>query len=475
MTRGPRRRHPAAKPRPSPEAQPTSGPVAGGARPLPSGSAFIRERKSEDRPGGSRQLPGRTPVSADARFSAAPKMMPAVSPLPPAPASATPPKAAPTTTNPQVRPPRLALASSSTPVEVSSFNCQALAKVEPQALGVTYWFDAAPDGAHYSVRVHISGRLRGQPEPGQSQTFTALATVADVVPGSGRIAVTTRILNLQHGIWDVTATPVEPAPKDSPADWMPVTDPRLPNGTASGTTTFGRLVAVLAPGARLGAWPALVGTGTILALTIQGLLAPHLGLPVQLLLPLSLLACILGLLGAKTYFLATHPAERRNLLTPGMSIQGFVLVAVATLSGGALLLGLSPGAVLDTTAPGLLLGMMVGRLGCLLGGCCAGRPTSSRWGVWSSDRRLGVRRVPVQLLESSLAGVIGALAFAAVFLLEANSGGLVFVAGIAAYTAGRQLLFPLRGIPRTTTYGPKVMLGSASLVALAATAALLLQ
>ena len=140
-----------------------------------------------------------------------------------------------------------------------------------------------------------------------------------------------------------------------------------------------------------------------------------------------------------------------------------------------MLLGLSPGPVLDVTAPGLLLGMMVGRFGCLLGGCCAGRPTSSRWGVWSSDRSVGVRRVPVQLFESSLAGVVAALAFFEVILFGTSAGGLVFVAGIAVYTGGRQLLFPLRGIPRTTAHGPKVMLGSASLVALAATAVLFLR
>ena len=360
-------------------------------------------------------------------------------------------------------------------MEVNSFTCRSLEEVEPQALGVTYWFDAAPDGAPYSVTVHISGRLHGQPAPGEGETFTVFATVDVVVPGSGRIAVTTRIPDLQHGTWDVTATPVRPAKEGDPATWMPVTDSRLASGTASGTTAFGPVVRVRAPGVRLGAWPALVGTGTVLALVVQSLLAARLGLPLQRLLPLSLVACILGLLGAKTYYLATHPGERRSFLTPGMSIQGFVLVAVATLLGGSLLLGLSPGPVLDTTAPGLLLGMMVGRFGCLLGGCCAGRPTSSRWGVWSSDRRLGVRRVPVQLLESSLAGVVGALALSAVILFGTGAGGLVFVAGIAAYTAGRQLLFPLRGIPRATAHGPILMLASASLVSLAATVALFLR
>jgi phosphatidylglycerol---prolipoprotein diacylglyceryl transferase len=137
-------------------------------------------------------------------------------------------------------------------------------------------------------------------------------------------------------------------------------------------------------------------------------LAARLGLPLQRLLPLSLVACVLGLFGAKAQ---TVPAS----------------------------------------APGLLLGVTVGRFGCLLGGCCAGRPTCSRWGIWSSNRRLGVRRVPVQLLEASFAGVLGALALAVVLLFGASAGGLVFVAGIAAYTAGRQLLFPLRDIPRATT------------------------
>ena len=72
-------------------------------------------------------------------------------------------------------------------------------------------------------------------------------------------------------------------------------------------------------------------------------------------------------------------------------------------------------------------------------------------------------------------GSSAALAFFGVILVGTSAGGLVFVAGFAAYTAGRQLLFPLRGIPRTTAHGPKVMLGSASLVSLAATVVLFLR
>lgn len=356
---------------------------------------------------------------------------------------------------------------------MSSFSWPGLQDVEPQALGVSYWFAAAPDGDPYSVTVHISGRLDGEAPAGQRDTFAVLATVDDVVPGSGRIAVTTRVADLPPGTWDVTATPVQRAPEGSPAPWVPADDPRLPSGTATGTTAFRPAIDVRAPGVRLGAWPVLVGTGAVLALALQSLLASGLGLPVRSLLPLSLVACVLGLLGAKGYYLASHPRARRSLLTPGMSVQGFVIVAVATLLAGSILLDLRWGAVLDATAPGLLLGMTVGRLGCLLGGCCAGRPTSSRWGVWSSDRRLGVRRIPVQLLESALAGVVATLALLAVLQLRTGGSGLVFVASLAVYVAGRQLLFPLRDIPRATAHGRTITLISASLVAVGSVTGLL--
>jgi hypothetical protein len=152
----------AATRRPSPAAQPHAGPEAGGERPQPSGSAFIRKSSpaTAGRPSGGaspsipprggrearrpsrdgRQSPRRhcSPLRLKSR-----RMCHLGRRIP----HLRPPRAAPTTTLPRVRPPRLALRSGSTPVEVSSFTCRGLQDVEPQALGVTYWFDAAPDGA----------------------------------------------------------------------------------------------------------------------------------------------------------------------------------------------------------------------------------------------------------------------------------------------------------------------------------------
>jgi len=106
--------------------------------------------------------------------------------------------------------------------------------------------------------------------------------------------------------------------------------------------------------------------------------------------------------------------------------------------------------------------MAIGRFGCFFGGCCAGRPTASWWGLWSSDRRLGVRRIPVQLLESALAGVLGLVVLLAVVSATPPVGGVVFVAAIAAYTFGRQV-FPMRSIARTTTHGRTITMVAAGL------------
>jgi phosphatidylglycerol:prolipoprotein diacylglycerol transferase len=209
---------------------------------------------------------------------------------------------------------------------------------------------------------------------------------------------------------------------------------------------------------RIGAWPLLVAAGAVVALLTQRFLADRVGLhPVQLLL-VSLLACLLGVAGAKAYYLATHPAERRNILTAGMSIQGFVLAAVATLLGGSFILGLPIGQVLDVSAPALLAGMAVGRVGCLLGGCCSGRPTTSRWGIWSSDRRLGTVRIPVQLMESAATAVVAVATAAANLVSDGRPAGVIFTTGVGVYVAVRQVLFPLRVLPRATAFGRPVSL-----------------
>lgn len=355
-------------------------------------------------------------------------------------------------------------------LEVMSFGCNTLNGADPQGLGLTYWFDAAADGEPYPVTVRFIGQHSesSQDQPSGNHTFDVQTTVHHVIPGSGRIAVTARVLDVAPGEWQVTATPVSsPARQDSGPVAVPTQQLALPHGSATGTTTFAPIARVRAPGVRLGAWPAFVGVGTLVALITQDLLAGHYRLPALPLLVISIVAALLGIIGAKLYYYAGHRDEKGGLLLAGMSIQGFALVAIATILLGSFLFDLPIGRVLDVTAPGLLFGMSIGRPGCFFGGCCAGVPTASRWGLWSSDRAVGVRRIPVQLIESATSGTVAVAAMLAVLLTYPAVGGLIFVGAIAANTFIRQLLFPLREIQRATAHGRTLTMAVTALVMVA--------
>ena len=380
----------------------------------------------------------------------------------------------------QVCLPRRVAEIGTSPLHVTALRCEPVADMEPQALGLTYFFDAAGEGEPYPVTIRFTGRrvgAKGKLRP--RDTFSVTETVEHVVPGSGRLAVTVRVVDIAPGEWQVTATPVSGTRSEAGSSRSAMgRQPRLPVATASGTTGYARVIQVRAAGAHLGAWPSLVGLGVAVGLATQVLLATHVHLDATRIVALSLAASLVGLVGAKFYYLAGHylmrrflPAHRNDerpaVVTAGLCIQGFVAGAVVTLVVGALVTGISAGALLDVTVPGLFLGMTIGRFGCFFGGCCVGRPTASRFGLWSSDQRLGVRRIPTQLLESSLALCIAIPATLAMWATTPQPRGVVFVGTIAAYTLGRQLLFPLRDNPRKTAHGRRLAIALTGLVVLA--------
>jgi len=349
----------------------------------------------------------------------------------------------------------------------TSFGCEPLAEIEPQALGLTYWFEASPAGEPYPVTIRFTGRRVGvDGSPGHADRFSVLETVESVLPGSGRIAITTRVYGVAAGRWQVSAAPIKHARRRSrgAARGESRRQATLPSASSSATSGWAPVIGVRAPGARLGAWPALVGLGVIVAFAVQALLAARAGMDLAQVSVVSLVASLAGLGGAKVYYLVLHRGEPRGLLVTGMCLQGFVLGAIGTVIVEALLLGIPSGRLLDLTTPGLLFAMAIGRVGCFLGGCCAGRPTASRWGLWSSDRRLATRRIPTQLLESALAGSLGVAALSAAWVTTPHPAGILFVGAITTYTLGRQLLLPLRDLPRKTVRGRTVAIVAAGVI-----------
>lgn len=330
----------------------------------------------------------------------------------------------------------------------------ALADLGPQSLGVSYWF-TAPDGhAPHRVDVQFTGHrlgVTGARSPADDFVVTVAAT--DVAPGGGPIALTQRVTGVTPGRWSVTADAhATPSGGDRAAAI------RLPSATGIGRSVYVPIAAFRAPGVVLGAWPMMVSLGFALGLLVQGLLARVHGLSGGRVLLLALLAGLLGLFGAKAYYRLTHLHEGPTPWLAGLSVQGFVLVSTAVFVLGGWWWGIPVGHLLDASIPALLVGQAVGRLGCLLAGCCVGRPTTRHWAVWSSDRTIGTRRIPVQMLESSSAGALALITGLVARLTPPEHAGSLFLAGLASYVLVRQILFPLRGLPRATRYGRAVML-----------------
>jgi len=354
-----------------------------------------------------------------------------------------------------------------------------LESVAQQILAVTYWFDPTPHPGPYPVTVRFSGHrvdVKGRMQAGDR--FVQDETIEEVIPGSGPISLTARIRGINPGSWVVTAhvlgaahpargprkqgnatpaaAPLRPAARLW-RRWAPSVESTEPVKTC--LTPFARV-----PGRIPGIWAAMVTLGIAVALALQFLLISGAHLAIGPWWVVSLVAIVVGIIGAKVWFIVLHRREHR---LEGWCIQGFIVAAPLTAVIVLALLDVPVGVFLDVTAPGLLVAMAVGRVGCFFAGCCGGPPTASRWGVWSSDQRVGARRIPTQLLESVLALSLGLGVLVAV-LSHGPANGAFFVAALAVYTLGRQGLLRLRAEPRKTRLGGLITAALAALVLVAA-------
>src|SRR5262249_31452595 len=149
------------------------------------------------------------------------------------------------------------------------------------------------------------------------------------------------------------------------------------------------------------------------------------GLEGQRVMDLGIWIIVSALAGAKLMLLATdfrHYAQSPHALldlvrSAGVfygGLIGAVAVAFVYMRRYKMPLWTTTGVF----APGIALGHAVGRLGCLMAGCCFGRPTSVPWAITfhnpaaslNSDTPLGVPLHPTQLYEAGAELVIlGAL------------------------------------------------------------------
>jgi phosphatidylglycerol---prolipoprotein diacylglyceryl transferase len=170
-----------------------------------------------------------------------------------------------------------------------------------------------------------------------------------------------------------------------------------------------------------------------------------------------LILIVPALVGARLWFVASHwelfrrePRRIWRRSDGGAAPAGGLVLAVALSPAVLAALSLQFGAFWDAATFTMLVGMVFTRIGCLLNGCCGGRPSEGRFTLRLPDHEgRWARRHPVQLLE--LAATVTLLAGALAISADPPFEGAIFLFAAAGYGFARAILHPLResrGLPK---------------------------
>src|SRR5213082_2505608 len=160
----------------------------------------------------------------------------------------------------------------------------------------------------------------------------------------------------------------------------------------------------------------LLAAAYLFGLQLARVRAKARGLDANRVLDLGIYIIISALIGAKLLLLVTdfktfssNPRELLTLARSGGVFYGGLILAVCVALIYIRRIGLPLWTTCDVFAPGIALGHVIGRFGCLFAGCCFGRPTTKPWGITFTDpyaasnvgTPLGVPLHPTQIYEAA--------------------------------------------------------------------------
>ncbi|MEN9732446.1 MAG: prolipoprotein diacylglyceryl transferase [Verrucomicrobiota bacterium] len=164
---------------------------------------------------------------------------------------------------------------------------------------------------------------------------------------------------------------------------------------------------------RIHSFGVLVALGFLLGLRAAASNARRAGLHGDVIYDLAPWLIGSGLVGARLMYVVTYWNESfagqpwREVFAVwkgGLVFYGGLILAILVGMGRIRSLGLPLWTTADCLAPGIALGHVFGRLGCLLNGCCYGRPTQLPWAIHfpTGHASGGVGIHPSQIYESLL-------------------------------------------------------------------------
>ncbi len=211
----------------------------------------------------------------------------------------------------------------------------------------------------------------------------------------------------------------------------------------------------------------LLAASYLLGLWLAMRRAKQWGLEPSRVLDLGIYIIIAALIGAKLLLLivdfdqfSRSTADLLSLARSGGVFYGGLILAVGVAFWYVIKHRLPLWTTCDVFAPGIALGHVTGRLGCLAAGCCYGRPTELPWGITFTNplaaanvgTPLGIALHPTQIYEA------GAELLILLFLLGTERRGKPFAGRtfwgyMFLYAVSRYIIEMYRGDPRGEVLG----------------------
>lgn len=145
-----------------------------------------------------------------------------------------------------------------------------------------------------------------------------------------------------------------------------------------------------------------------------------------------------------------RPLEMVLFWKGGLAYMGGLALAIALCLAAARRHGAPLRDILDVASPAIILGLVFGRIGCFLGGCCYGEVCEPGWWAtppsWYGLPAGQVPRYPTALLSAGFALLLFFVLRA--LLARRKAPGEVFLAMLVLYAPGRFLIEALRADPR---------------------------
>lgn len=203
------------------------------------------------------------------------------------------------------------------------------------------------------------------------------------------------------------------------------------------------------------------------------------GLDPQFIADLGIVVILSSIVGARLFYILFYdlrhtlenPSELLRLRQTGLVFYGGFVGAIAASIIYTRIKRISLPLVMDIAAPSLAAGQAIGRIGCLMSGCCFGKPT---WVPWAIDLpNLQHARHPTQIYES--------LATFAIFVMlmlfrkrKTNHGQVAWLYAVL-YAAARFVIEFFRGdnppvfmgLTISQVIGVVILMGAAPLAYLA--------